>query len=127
MIEDRSVVQNAVMLASLAGTRASLDEAVHALRLVEVPDAMHRRLGKLLDPIYRLSIWLAVGRLVEPEALAFESPFSALTADASAKFSRLLVEASQALHTVIVSGPDPSVAGLLAPIVMTEVDGALQG
>lgn len=119
-------LENLVMLAGLAGAQLTTDDAVHALRLVELPDMLHRvRCGEL-DRLRRLQIWLAVGRSVRPQALAFDNPFASLTVQAAGSLARLLVEPGGSTSVLVVSGPDSSLADLVGADLTADAEELLR-
>src|SRR5688500_8470445 len=76
----RSTVSNledVLRLCSLS--KPSDSEAIHALRLAEVPDRLFAASTKALSHFQRFGVWLAIHRLRQTPVLVMDDPFLKLT------------------------------------------------
>ena len=72
----RSTVSNLEYVLRLCGLpKPSGDEAIHALRLAEVPDRLFAVSTKALSHFHRFGVWLAIHRLRQTPVLLMDEPF----------------------------------------------------
>jgi ABC-type multidrug transport system ATPase subunit len=90
----RSTVSNLEYVLRLCGlSKPSGDEAIHALRLAEVPDRLFGASTKLLSHFQRFGVWLAIHRLRQTPVLLMDDPFLKLTGSETESLARLIREA----------------------------------
>jgi predicted ABC-type transport system involved in lysophospholipase L1 biosynthesis ATPase subunit len=118
LFEHRSAIHNVVLLTSLSGRRCDRATAVYWLRRVDVPDALHESAAASLPAMCRLSVWLAIVHLTEPEFVVLENPFGTLDSESTHSLIGLLVEASSRIRRVVVTGSDRSIAQRLSATVV---------
>jgi len=89
----RSTASNLEYVLRLCGlSRPSDDEAIHALRLAEVPDRLFSAPSRELRHFQRFGVWLAIHRLRQTPVLLMDDPFLRLTGSETESLARLIQE-----------------------------------
>lgn len=100
----RSTLSNLEYVLRLCGlSKPSDDEAIHALRLAEVPDRLFGVSANALSHFQRFGVWLAIHRLRQTRVLVMDDPFLKLTGSETERLARLIQEAVDAGGCAVIT------------------------
>ena|SRR5687768_511532 len=111
----RSTASNLEYVLRLCGLpRPSDDEAIHALRLAEVPDRLFGAPSKELRHFQRFGVWLAIHRLRQTPVLVMDDPFLKLTGAETERLARLIQETVESGGCAVITSGSADVPAAVA-------------
>ena len=111
----RSTASNLNYVLRLCGlSKPAVDDAIHALRLAEVPDRLFDASAGALSHFQRFGVWLAIHRLRQTPVLLMDDPFSRLTGAETESLARLIQEATDRGTCAVITSVSADVPAAVA-------------